>query len=72
MEIRTGEFRLDLFIAKFLNDLASKPEKIFGEHKEDTVKLLTAHRSKGLEFETVYLAGTQPEDLFVFQSRHPG
>ncbi|HEU63821.1 MAG TPA: ATP-dependent DNA helicase, partial [Chlamydiae bacterium] len=49
-------------LEKFLEDIALATTKIENA-KDDSLKLMTLHNSKGLEFETVFIVGLE-EDLF--------
>ena len=49
-------------LVKFLEDIALATTKIENA-KDDSLKLMTLHNSKGLEFETVFIVGLE-EDLF--------
>lgn len=50
-------------LAQFLEELTLRSTADEAEHQQDTVRLMTLHNGKGLEFTAVFLVGLE-EDLF--------
>lgn len=57
-------------LVTFLEEISLRSAHDVNEAYQDTVKLMTLHNSKGLEFDTVYMVGLE-EDLFPhINSKH--